>query len=100
MASSKLLKSITKNSMSYFTFILLIVFISWVRPSSAKNSVWSGTINECETTKAITVNKLKDGGQSIKIYENGMLDVLLIWNKCFLMLKNSIKIYLHGMWVR
>ena len=49
------------------TFILSIVLISWVTPSKAKNSVCNGTTNEFEDTKAITVSKLNDGGQSIRM---------------------------------
>ena len=52
-----------------FGFKLLLYrsigFISCVKPSDAKNSVCNGTNNELEHTKAITVNKLNDGGQSI-----------------------------------
>ncbi len=47
-----------------------MVLISWLIPSKAKNSVCKGTINEWAETKDIMVNKLNDGGQSIKIYEN------------------------------
>ena len=45
--------------------ILSIVLINCVMPSKAKNSVWSGTKTEWEATKAMTVSKLRDGGQSI-----------------------------------
>ena len=48
-------------------FILSIVFISWVNPSNAKNSVCKGTTSECDETKAITVSKFNDGGQSTNI---------------------------------
>ena len=51
----------------WLALILSIVFISCVSPSNAKNSVWSGTSNELDDTKAITVNRLKEGGQSISI---------------------------------
>ena len=53
------------NSGFRLTFIRSMVFISCVKPSKAKNSVCSGTNNEWEDTKAITVSKLSDGGQSI-----------------------------------
>ena len=56
------------NSGFKLTFILSIVFISCVRPSKAKNSACNGTTSEFDETKAITVSKLSDGGQSISIY--------------------------------
>jgi len=49
------------------TFILSIVFISCVKPSRAKNSACKGTTSESDDTKAMTVSKLKDGGQSISM---------------------------------
>ena len=53
------------NSGFKLTFIRSMVFISWVKPSKAKNSVCSGTNSEWEDTNAMTVSKLSDGGQSI-----------------------------------
>ena len=61
------------NSGFRFTFILSIVFINWLKPSNAKNSACKGTIKDFATTKAITVSRLNDGGQSINIYEDGEL---------------------------
>ena len=57
-----MLKNIIK-----LVFILSIVFISCVSPSKAKNSVCNGTSSELDDTKAITVRRLKEGGQSIRI---------------------------------
>ena len=51
-----------------FILILSIVFTSCDIPSRAKNSVCSGTNNSSATTNDITVNKLNEGGQSIKIF--------------------------------
>ena len=44
---------------------LSMVFINWVSPSRAKNSVCRGTRSEFEQTSAITVRRLREGGQSI-----------------------------------
>ena len=42
-----------------------IVRISWVRPSSAKNSHCSGTSTASAAAMALTVSRFSDGGQSI-----------------------------------
>ena len=46
-----------------------MVLINWLNPSSAKNSACNGTINDFATTRAMTVKRLRDGGQSIKMCE-------------------------------
>ena len=43
-----------------------IVRISWLRPSSAKNSHCSGTSTASAATSALIVSRFSEGGQSIR----------------------------------